>query len=145
MDLSIIREAQRSIQSGMMGITHGSDKIIFMGTFVVKGKTKIEEGKLVIEEEGKASKFVADLPYITFTSKNEHNQKKEIIVITDRAVFDRAENGRLRLIEIAPGLDLEKDILDWMEFEPEISENLKEMDAALFQEDWLMKDYHPDF
>ncbi len=130
---------------GMMDITHGSDKIIFIGTFVVKGKTKIEDGKLVIEEEGKASKFVSNLPYITFSSQNEHNQKKEIIVITDRAVFDRSENGRLRLIEIAPGLDLEKDILDWMEFKPEISENLKEMDAALFQEDWLLKDYHPDF
>ncbi len=130
---------------GMMDITSGSDKIIFVGTFVVKGKTVIEDGKLVVKEEGKASKFVSSLPYITFSSENEQNRWKEMIVITDRAVFERANNGRLRLIEIAPGLDLEKDVLKWMEFTPEIADDLKEMDAGLFQETWLLKDHHPDF
>ena len=50
-------------------------------------------------------------------------------------MFDVVD-GKLRLIEIAPGLDLEKDIIDWMEFRPLISENLKTMDPALFQEQW---------
>ncbi len=59
-------------------------------------------------------------------------------MVTDRAVFDFNEEGKLRLLEIAPALDLEEDILSWMEFEPLISDQLKEMDGALFQENWQL-------
>lgn len=130
---------------GMIDISHGSDKIIFVGTFVVKGKTSIEDGRLVVEKEGGASKFVSSLPYTTFSAEYARKQKKEILVITDRAVFDFDADGRLRIIEIAPGIDLQKDILDMMEFEPIVSKDLKEMDSELFREDWLLTDHHPDF
>lgn len=121
---------------GMIDISHGAKKIIFVGTFVVKGKTIIKDGQLVIEEEGTQPKFVEKLPYTTFSAKYARERNKEIMVVTDRAVFDFTEEGKMRLIEIAPGLDLEEDILKWMEFKPIISEKLKEMDLNLFKEHW---------
>lgn len=130
---------------GMIDISNGADKIIFVGTHVVRGKTDIEDGQLVIKDSGKAPKFVSDLQYVTFSAERARKLGKEILVITDRAVFDFTEEGKMRLIEIAPGIDLQKDVLDWMEFEPVISGNLREMDAALFKEDWLLADNHPDF
>lgn len=123
---------------GMIDISHGAKKIIFVGTFVVKGKTAIKEGQLVVEEEGVQPKFVKDLPYITFSAKYARERNKEILVVTDRAVFDFTKEGQMRLIEIAPGLDLEEDILKWMEFKPVISDSLKEMDSNLFKENWTL-------
>ena len=123
---------------GMMDISHGAKKVVFVGTFVVKGKTAIEDGQLVIKEEGVKPKFVEELPLITFSADYARERGKEVVVVTERAVFDFTEEGEMRLCEIAPGLDLEKDILNWMEFKPVISENLKEMDQALFQEDWQL-------
>ena len=110
------------------------------GTHVVKGKTVIEDGQVVIKEEGIGPKFVSDLQYTTFSAEYAHKNDKEIIIITDRAVFDFTDDGKMRLIEVAPGLDVQKDILDWMEFKPVISEQLREMDAALFTEDWTLSD-----
>ena len=124
---------------GMIDISHGAKKIIFVGTFVVKGQTVIEDGQLVIKKEGVKPKFVKELPLITFSAEYARERGKEILVITDRAVFDFTEEGEMRLCEIAPGLDLKKDILNWMEFKPVISDNLKEMDRDLFQEKYTLK------
>lgn len=124
---------------GMIDITHGARKIIFVGTFVVKGKNTVKDGQLIIEEEGVMPKFINKLPYITFSAQFAREQGKEIMVVTERAVFDFTAEGQMRLREIAPGLDLEKDILQWMEFKPVIAEDLKEMDSALFQEHWTLK------
>src|SRR5699024_4099170 len=125
---------------GMIDISHGAKKIIFVGTFVVKGKTTIKDGQLVIEEEGVQPKFVEKLPYITFSAKYARDKDKDILVVTDRAVFDFTEKGQMRLIEIASGLDLEEDVLKWMEFKPVISDSLKEMDSNLFKEHWTLTD-----
>lgn len=124
---------------GMMDISHGAKKVVFVGTFVVKGKAAVEEGKLVIEKEGVKPKFMKELSFITFSTAHARSLGKEVLVVTDRAVFDFTEEGELRLSEIAPGLDLESDILNWMEFKPVISDDLKVMDAALFQEDWQLQ------
>lgn len=121
---------------GMIDISSGADKIIFVGTHVVKGKTEVADGEIVVTEEGIGPKFVSELPYVTFSAEHAHKMGKEILVITDRAVFDFNEEGKMRLIEIAPGLDLEKDVIDWMGFKPDISDQLREMDAILFSEDW---------
>ena len=125
---------------GMIDISNGSKKIVFVGTHVVKGKTVIEDGQVIIKEEGIGPKFVSDLQYTTFSAEYAHKNDKEIIIITDRAVFDFTADGKMRLIEVAPGLDVQKDILDWMEFKPVISDQLREMDAALFTEDWILSD-----
>lgn len=130
---------------GMMDIAAGAKKVIFVGSFVVKGKNAVENGEVIITEEGVAPKFMAELPYITFSTKLALEQGKEILVITDRAVFDFDEQGKLRLIEIAPGLDLQKDILNWMDFEPVIANDLKRMNSHLYQEEWSLVEHHPSF
>lgn len=130
---------------GMMDIAAGAKKVIFVGSFVVKGQNTVKNGEVVITEEGVAPKFMTELPYITFSTKLALEKGKEILVITDRAVFDFDKQGKLRLIEIAPGLDLQKDILNWMDFEPVIADDLKVMNSHLYQEDWSLVKHHPSF
>ena len=61
-------------------------------------------------------------------------QNQQILYVTERAVF-RLQEKELELIEIAPGIDLQKDILDQMDFLPLIPENLKTMDASIFMDE----------
>lgn len=120
---------------GFINISQNAKKVVFCGTFMVGAKTHVEDGKLVIDEEGRAKKFIEHVEQITFSGKYALKKKSNVIYITERAVFDLDnETGILRLIEIAPGIDLQKDIIDHMNFKPEISENLKEMDKRIFKD-----------
>ena len=120
---------------GFINISQSSKKVVFMGQFTVGSKEKFENGQIVIEDHGKGKKIVDHVEQITFSGEYASKAGIPVLYITERAVFDVVD-GKLRLIEIAPGLDLEKDIIDWMEFRPLIAENLKTMDPALFQEQW---------
>ena len=97
------------------------------------GKTKLEikSGQLSIIEEGKASKFVDKVEQITFSGEYANDTGKEILYVTERAVF-RLTPGGVELIEIAPGVDLEKDVLSRMAFQPLVSKQLKTMDRRIF-------------
>lgn len=121
---------------GLIDITHGAKHIIFVGTFVIGSKMSIKDGTVVIDKPGKSPKFVAELPYITFSAQYAQRLGKRMTIITDRAVFELNTSGKLCLVEIAPGLDLQTDLLNWMEFAPEISKDLKVMDHRLYQEEW---------
>ena len=77
------------------------------------------------------SKYVVQ--QITFSGKVAYDSKQEVWYVTERAVFRLVKDG-LELVEIAPGIDLQKDVLDQMDFKPIISKNLKEMDARIFEE-----------
>ncbi|HDX8010269.1 TPA: hypothetical protein RPP38_004823, partial [Escherichia coli] len=94
-------------------------------------KTEITDGKLNIVQEGRVKKFIRELPEITFSGKIALERGLDVRYITERAVFTLKEDG-LHLIEIAPGVDLQKDILDKMDFTPVISPELKLMDERLF-------------
>ena len=120
---------------GFINISQSSKKVVFMGQFAVGSKEKIENNQIVIEDYGKGKKIVEQVEQITFSGEYASKAGIPVLYITERGVFDVVD-GKLRLIEIAPGLDLEKDIIDWMEFRPLIAENLKTMDSALFQEEW---------
>ncbi|MFT8352443.1 acyl CoA:acetate/3-ketoacid CoA transferase [Clostridium saccharoperbutylacetonicum] len=123
---------------GFINITQNAKKVIFCGTFTVGGlKTNIFEGKLIIENEGKSKKFIKDVEQITFSGDYAKDVKQIVLYITERAVF-RLTSAGVELEEIAPGVDLQKDILDQMDFKPIISEELKTMDKRIF-EDKLMK------
>ncbi|MEN6331588.1 MAG: 3-oxoacid CoA-transferase, partial [Smithella sp.] len=86
---------------------------------------------LNIIEDGKASKFVDKVEQITFSGEYANDTGKDILYVTERAVFKLTPGG-VELIEIAPGVDLEKDILYKMAFKPLISKKLKKMDPRIF-------------
>lgn len=118
---------------GFIDIAQGSKKVLFTGTFNAKSEMRIDKGELVIDKEGIIPKFIKNVEQITFSGK--YAGDREILYITERAVF-KLKNGKMTLIEIAPGIDIEKDIFDLMEFKPEIASDLKTMDGSLFNENW---------
>ncbi|PTL37996.1 acyl CoA:acetate/3-ketoacid CoA transferase [Alkalicoccus saliphilus] len=120
---------------GFINISQTSKKVVFCGTFTAGGKAEIGNQNITITDQGKAKKFVRNVEQITFSGQFASDNSLPVLFVTERAVFD-IENGQLRLIEIAPGLNLQMDILDWMEFTPVIAEDLKEMSREIFQEEW---------
>lgn len=120
---------------GFINISQNTHHLVFVGTFTIGGKAHIENGKLVIDDQGKGPKFVSNVEQVSFSGKYATENGQKLLYVTERAVFDLHE-GRIRLIEHAPGVDVQEDILDYMEFEPLISEDLKEMNPDIFQETW---------
>jgi propionate CoA-transferase len=129
---------------GFINITQNAKRVVFCGTFTAGGlKVKVGGGKLTIENEGRAKKFLQTVEQITFSGEYAQKVKQPVMYITERAVFELTAQG-LVLTEIAPGVDLQKDILALMDFEPVISPNLKTMDARIFQEGTIgLKDILP--
>ncbi|MEN6623570.1 MAG: 3-oxoacid CoA-transferase, partial [Smithella sp.] len=119
---------------GFVNISQSTQKIIFICTFMT-GKTTLEikGGKLNIIEDGDVSKFVDKVEQITFSGEYANDTGKDILYVTERAVFKLTPGG-LELIEIAPGVDLEKDILSKMAFKPLVSSELKKMDSRIFND-----------
>lgn len=119
---------------GFIDITSATPKVIFCGTFMGKAELEIGDGKLVIKKEGTIRKFLNKVEQITFSGKYA-KPGQTILYVTERAVF-RLIDGKITLVEIAPGIDLQNDILDRMDFKPEIAEDLKLMDPGIFHESW---------
>ncbi len=118
---------------GFINISQNAKKVVFCGTFTAGGlKIKVEQGKLKIIEEGKIKKFLQEVEQITFSGTYAKDTTQKVLYVTERAVFALTKKG-LRLIEIAPGIDLEKDILGQMDFMP-IIEDYQLMDKRLFSE-----------
>ena len=117
---------------GFINITQNARQIAFCGTFTAGGlKVNASNGKLEILQEGKAKKFIESVEHITFSGDVARKNNKKVIYITERAVFELLPEG-LTLIEIAPGINLEKDILSQMNFRPLIAKDLKLMDSRIF-------------
>lgn len=120
---------------GFINISQNTNHLVFVGTFTIGGKAHIEDGKLVIDDQGKGPKFIKQVEQVSFSGQYAAENGQNIIYVTERAVFDLHE-GKVRLIEYAPGIDVQTDILDLMEFEPEISPDLKQMNPDIFHETW---------
>jgi propionate CoA-transferase len=118
---------------GFMNITQNAEKVVFTGTFTAGGlQIDFKDGKLEIVNEGRFDKFVKDVEHITFSGAYATEKQQEVMYITERAVF-RLIDSELELIEIAPGIDLERDILSHMAFRPKISSQLKIMSSEIFK------------
>lgn len=126
---------------GFMNVASGAKKIVFTATLTGGIKKEdipeyeIKDGKLKILKEGNKKKFINEIEQITFNGEVAVQEQREILYVTERAVFELTKEGLL-LIEIAPGVNLEKDILENMEFKPIISDNLKLMPEEIFYENW---------
>ena len=113
---------------GLANISQATKKVVFCCTFTAKGMRGSFDGKSVhIDKEGSIPKFVRDVDAISFSVKNARANNQEVMYITERCVFRLGDNG-LVLIEIAPGVDLQRDILDQLDFEVEVSPDLKLME-----------------
>ncbi|MBP3709241.1 MAG: hypothetical protein J6I73_02345 [Treponema sp.] len=118
---------------GFINITQNTKKVIFCGTFTAGGlKQSVKGGKLVIDAEGSSKKFLKAVEQVTFSGSYAQEMKQDILYVTERAVFKLTPEG-VELIEVAPGIDVEKDVLAYMDFKP-IMKNVKEMDARIFQD-----------
>lgn len=120
---------------GFISISQNAKKVVFCGSFTTKGlDIAVENGELKIIKEGSSKKFVKKVQQITFSGNYARSINQPVLYITERAVFELKKDG-LTLTEIAPGIDLQKDILDLMDFTPIISTNLKKMDSRIFKDE----------
>jgi propionate CoA-transferase len=118
---------------GFINISQNAKRIVFMGTFTAGGlKVAVEDGKLKIVQEGRERKFLNQVEQITFSGKYAAQRKQPVLYITERCVFTLTKDG-MELIEIAPGVDLEKDILSKMDFKPVMKTPPKLMDVRIFR------------
>ena len=118
---------------GFINITQATQNVIFCGTMTADGlKAAAEGGKLRIKQEGRVKKLVNQVQQITFSGRFAGKTGQHVLYITERAVFKLCHEG-MTLIEIAPGVDLERDILGQMDFAPRISKDVKEMDPRIFR------------
>ena len=119
---------------GFINISQNAGTVVFGGTFTAGGADiGVENGKLVIRTEGRARKFRSTVEQVTFSGRVAAQAGKHVLYVTERCVFELRPDG-LHLIEIAPGLDLDRDILGQMDFAPKIGD-LAEMDLRIFAQE----------
>ncbi|OWW22092.1 acyl CoA:acetate/3-ketoacid CoA transferase [Noviherbaspirillum denitrificans] len=118
---------------GFINISQNAKKVVFVGTFTAGNlEVAVSHGKLHIRREGSAQKFVDAVEHRTFSGEYAMQRAQTVLYITERCVFRLILEG-LEVIEIAPGIDLERDILGQMRFRPEVSPQLRLMDERIFR------------
>lgn len=118
---------------GFINITQNAKRVFFCGTFTAGGlKTACEDGKLIITQEGQNKKFVTGVEQITFSGEYARKTGQPVMYITERAVFELRPDG-VYLTEVAPGIDLQTQVLDLMDFVPKMDGEPKIMDERIFK------------
>jgi acyl CoA:acetate/3-ketoacid CoA transferase len=117
---------------GFVDITQNAKRLVFCGAFDAGGDVAIADGRVTVRAAGKLSKFVPRLQQLTFNARARVNRAERIEYVTERAVFAASEGG-LVLTEVAPGVDIERDVVARIPFPITIARDVKLMDAALFR------------
>ena len=118
---------------GFINISQNARKLVFVGTFTAKGlRVSAHDNALKIDNEGAIPKFIENVEQITFNGKYAASLGQDVLYVTERCVFRLTADG-LELAEVAPGIDVEKDILSHMAFTPIINDP-KPMNSAIFAE-----------
>ncbi|MCR9121383.1 MAG: acyl CoA:acetate/3-ketoacid CoA transferase [Phyllobacteriaceae bacterium] len=117
---------------GFVDITARARRIVFSGTFNAGAKMRIDDGRLAIDKEGKIAKIVPQVDQVSFSGKRAVRQGQRATYITERCVMQLTGSG-LEVTEIAPGIDLERDVLSQAATPLKVASDLREMDAALYR------------
>jgi propionate CoA-transferase len=120
---------------GFINISQNAKAVVFCGTFTAGGLVvAVQDGQLRILQEGKSRKFVQQVEHRSFSGEYAWQRHQSVLYVTERCVF-RLVAGGLELIEIAPGIDLERDILAQMDFAPLMPVAPRLMEARLFADE----------
>jgi propionate CoA-transferase len=120
---------------GFINISQKARKVVFMGTFTAGAlEIRAGDGRLSILSEARAKKFVRAVEHVTFSGRFAAENRQPVLYITERCVFRLGTEG-IDLIEVAPGIDIERDILALMEFRPGIPDDPALMDARIFRDE----------
>lgn len=118
---------------GFINISQSARAVVFVGTFTTGDlQVRVVDGRVHIDSEGTARKFVREVEQRTFSGERARARGQRVLYVTERCVFRLADTGGLELVEIAAGIDLERQVLAQMDFVPAISPDLRLMDPALF-------------
>ena len=115
---------------GFIDISQNAKKVVFCGTLAVKAEVEIQDGKVNVVKEGVAPKFVEQVEQITFSGRYARETGQEVLYVTERATFQLTNRGVV-LKEVAPGIDIQRDVLDGMGFKP-IVEDVSITDEKVF-------------
>ncbi|MBL8319082.1 MAG: acyl CoA:acetate/3-ketoacid CoA transferase [Burkholderiaceae bacterium] len=118
---------------GFINISQNAHKLVFAGTFTAGGlDVAIEDGRVRIAAEGRQRKFVESVQQVTFSGPHAARKGQQVLYVTERCVFALVANG-LKLVEVAPGIDVERDILAQMGFRPVVADfgELRTMDPRI--------------
>jgi propionate CoA-transferase len=131
-NVNVSRFGRRIVGAGgFIDISQAARSVFFVGTFTAGADLEVGDGQLQIRRDGVVPKFVDEVEQVTFSGERAHAAGQSVLYITERCVLRLVDEG-LELIEIAPGVDLERDVLARMGFRPQISPDVREMDAAIF-------------
>ena len=120
---------------GFINISQNARKVVFVGTFTAgQLEVAVEDGRLCILRDGQARKFVNEVEHRTFSGAEAQRRGLAVLYVTERCVFRLCSEG-LELIEIAPGVDLQRDILERMDFVPVIHSAPALMDPRIFRDE----------
>ena len=131
-NVNVSRFGRRLVGAGgFINISQAARSVFFLGTFTAGADIAVGDGRLHILADGSVPKFVDEVGHVTFNGERARATGRTVLYITERCVLRLGDVG-LELIEIAPGMDLERDVLARMGFRPQIAPDLREMDAAIF-------------
>lgn len=131
-DVNVSRFGSRLAGAGgFINISQNARSLFFLGTFAARSQEEVADGRLNILHPGRHAKFVERVSHVTFSAAQARRRGQEVRYITERCVLRLADEG-LEVVEIAPGVDLEHDVLARMAFRPAVSPELRTMDASIF-------------
>jgi propionate CoA-transferase len=118
---------------GFINISQNAKTVVFVGTFTAGGlDVRIEDGRVRIAREGRTRKFVREVEHRTFSGSEARRRGQRVLYVTERCVLRLSPERGMELVELAPGIDLERDVLAQMEFRPHLPPDLRVMDASVF-------------